>query len=90
MGTTKTTMRERAIAARLRTIESEKRLMRICGGNEIADVFEMRDICREYIARAEAQLKTLRAMPVDVSDYDVLIAMGFDAEDAASVVAVQS
>ena len=75
MGTTKT-LRERAIEYRLRTIDEERRRLRSCRSNELADVFEQRDICREYIARAEAQIRTLRAMPADVSDYEVRVAMG--------------
>lgn len=75
--TTTTTLRDRAIAIRETWLAEEVRKQdRGFRGDELASAREKAQGSREFADHLRAELRTLRAMPVDVSDAQVREAMG--------------
>ena len=70
------TLRERAIDYRLSLLETELRRVGRARSNELASAEEQEEWTRESIAVLRREIATLRAMPVDVSDQAVRVAMG--------------
>ena len=74
MSNENTTLRDRAIAIRLRWIDEERN--RRHRSNELWTASDSREHSRERIAIMQREVTTLRAMPADVDDHSVRVAMG--------------
>lgn len=88
VGATKTTLRDLAIAYReadvLRQVSARDNA-RSDMGDDGMTAAEKRDLATYWIKRLNAEIATLRAMPVDVADADVRAAM--DAAHEAALAA---